>query len=68
VSSDEQTHGVTGNLYSGVDEEFITDFYEELKTSSQILVRKGIVSQKSAVFKKLVNFTRLNLPERINFL
>jgi hypothetical protein len=64
---------VTGNLYSGVDEEFVADFYEELTTSSETLVRKGttqhgIVSQKSAIFNKLINFTGLNLLERINFL
>lgn len=35
MCSDEQTHRVTGNLYSGVDEEFVTDFDEELKTSSE---------------------------------
>jgi hypothetical protein len=66
-------HGVTGNLYSGVDEEFITDFYEELKTSSETLVRKGttqhgIVSQKSAVFKKLINFTGLTFRNRASYI
>ena len=64
---------MTDNLYSGVDDEFVTDFYEELKTSSETLVIKGttqhgIVSQKSTVFKKLINFTGLSLLERINFL
>ena len=73
MCGDEQTHRVTGNLHSVDDEEFVTGFSEELETSSETSVRKGTtqhgtVSQKSAIFKKLTNFTGLSLLERINFL
>jgi len=64
---------MTDNLHSVDDDKFVTDFTEELENPSETSVTKGttqhgFVSQKSAIFKKLTNFTGLSLLERINFL
>jgi hypothetical protein len=49
-------------------------FVRNFRTSSESLVRKvttqhgGIMSPKSAIFNKLINFAGLSLLERMNFL
>jgi len=44
-----QTHRVTGNLHSVDDEEFVTDFSEELETPFETSVKKVPLSTASCL-------------------